>query len=56
MKIVVDEMPKHPKECLVCYWNREYGWMCKLFKYEPCYLAKNLECRYLVEEDKQCRQ
>lgn len=47
MQIVVDKLPEQPKECLFCHWNREYGWICKLFKYEPCYLGKNMACRYL---------
>ena len=47
MKILVDKMPRQPKECLFCKWNCEYGWICNLFKYEPCYLDKNLGCQYL---------
>lgn len=53
MKIIVDELPKEPKECLFCYWNCEYGWLCKPFKYEYCYVDKNLDCPYLKELPKE---
>jgi len=50
MKIVVSDLPKQPQECLFSKWNCEYGWLCNLFKYEPCYVNKNLDCPYLKEE------
>ena len=54
MKILIDKMPKQPKDCLFVKWNCEYGWMCKLFGDEPtCYLSKNLECQYLKELQKE---
>lgn len=28
MKIIVDEIPSKPGECLFARWNCEYGWMC----------------------------
>lgn len=30
MKILVDEAPKSPKDCLFAKWNCEYGWVCRI--------------------------
>lgn len=55
MKIIVDEMPKKPKECLFSRWNCEYGFLCSQIKYKlkPCYLVKNMPCPYLKEQAKE---
>lgn len=50
MRIIVDKIPEQPKDCFFSLWNCEYGWLCKRFKYEPCYIGKNLECPYLKEQ------
>lgn len=49
MKIMVDEMPRIPSECLFGRWDCEYGWMCRI-EYEKCKDAK--ECTLLKEEKK----
>lgn len=56
MKIIVDELPRIPRDCLFSKWNCEYGWICKLYKSKDEYgldspICKNTEkCPYLREE------
>ena len=56
MKIVVDCLPRMPRDCLFSEWNCEYGWICKLYKNKDKYgldspICKNTEkCPYLREE------
>ena len=53
MRIIVDEMPKEPKECLFARWNCEHGWLCTWIKYKQCYLDRNLCCPYLKKQEKE---
>ena len=48
MKIIVDEMPKEPKECLFVEDHRE-NMLCGLNVSQPC---NPKECKYLKEEHK----
>ena len=45
MKIVVDEMPKSPKDCLFSKRDCEYGLICKL---QSCVCRHVNECECLI--------
>lgn len=45
MKIIVDEMPNNPKDCLFSKRNCEYGQVCKL---KLCVCKNTKECACLT--------
>ena len=45
MKIVVDEIPKTPKECFFSWYNCEYGQICN---FKSCLCTDTKECSCLI--------
>lgn len=52
MKIIVDEIPEKPKECLFRAWNCEYGFLCQFIK-ARCKLYDNDDCPFLSIQERE---
>lgn len=51
MKLIVDHLPKSPKDCFFCKWDREYGYLCKL-NFSKKSFCNFENCSYLKEFNK----
>ena len=51
MRLIVDQLPKSPKDCFFCKWDREYGYLCKL-NFSKKSVCNFENCLYLTELNK----
>ena len=49
MRVLVDEYPERPSDCIFAKWNCEYGHICQFSKRRCC--VESCSCSYLKAEN-----